>query len=69
MQRAVRIVGGQAALARACGKGCKQQHVWNWLHRDRKIPAEFVLSIERATRGLVTRHQLRPDIYPLLNKD
>lgn len=65
MQRAVRIVGGQAALARACGKGCRQQHVWNWLNRDRQIPAEFVLAIERATGGQVTRHQLRPDIYPL----
>lgn len=64
LQQAIRILGGQAALARACGKGCKQQHVWNWMHRDRKIPAEFVLAIERATGGQVTRHQLRPDIYP-----
>jgi DNA-binding transcriptional regulator YdaS (Cro superfamily) len=65
LQRAIRIVGGQTALARACGRGCKQQHVWNWLNRDLKVPAEFVLAIEHATRGLVTRHQLRPDIYPL----
>lgn len=62
LQRAIRIVGGQAALARACG--CKQQHVWNWINRDRRVPAEFVLAIERATGGRVTRHQLRPDIYP-----
>jgi DNA-binding transcriptional regulator YdaS (Cro superfamily) len=65
LQRAVRIAGGQSALARACGKGCKQQHVWNWIHRDHKVPAEFVLAIERATGGRVSRHQLRPDIYPL----
>jgi DNA-binding transcriptional regulator YdaS (Cro superfamily) len=65
LQRAIRIAGGQAALARACGGNCRQQHVWNWVHRDRKIPAEFVLAIERATGGLVTRYQLRPDIYPL----
>jgi DNA-binding transcriptional regulator YdaS (Cro superfamily) len=38
--------------------------VWNWINRDRKVPAEFVLAIERATGGRVTRHQLRPDIYP-----
>jgi DNA-binding transcriptional regulator YdaS (Cro superfamily) len=66
--RAVRIAGGQAALARACGGACKQQHVWNWINRDRKVPAEFVLAIERATGGQVTRHQLRPDIYPLIEK-
>jgi DNA-binding transcriptional regulator YdaS (Cro superfamily) len=64
LQRAVRIVGGQTALARACGGGCRQQHVWNWIHRDRRVPAEFVLAIERATGGRVLRHELRPDIYP-----
>jgi DNA-binding transcriptional regulator YdaS (Cro superfamily) len=62
--RAIRIAGGQAALARACGGRIKQQHVWNWLHRDRQVPAECVLAIERATGGRVTRHELRPDIYP-----
>jgi DNA-binding transcriptional regulator YdaS (Cro superfamily) len=65
LRRAVRIVGGQTALARACGGACKQQHVWNWINRDRKVPAEFVLAIERATKGRVTRYQLRPDIYPV----
>ena len=64
LQRAVRLMGGQTALARACGGGCRQQHVWNWLHRDRKVPAEFVLAIENATGGRVTRYQLRPDLYP-----
>jgi DNA-binding transcriptional regulator YdaS (Cro superfamily) len=25
----------------------------------------MTLSIERATQGLVTRHELRPDLYPV----
>lgn len=64
LEKAVRIAGGQSALARACGGRLRQQHIWNWLNRDGKVPAEYVLSIERATGGRVKRHQLRPDIYP-----
>ncbi len=64
LQRAISILGGQSALARACGGRVRQQHVWNWLNRDKKVPAEHVLTIELATEGQVTRFQLRPDIYP-----
>ncbi len=60
--RAVKLVGGQSAMARACG--IKQGHVWAWLNKTSKCPAEHVLSIEQATGGTVTRHQLRPDLYP-----
>lgn len=65
LKKAIRIAGGQSALARACGGSVRQQHIWNWLNRDGKVPAEHVLAIERATAGRVTRHQLRPDIYPV----
>ena len=57
---AIKIAGGQSALARAIGKS--QGHISVWLKR-RYIPAEMVLPIERATG--VSRHLLRPDIYPL----
>jgi DNA-binding transcriptional regulator YdaS (Cro superfamily) len=60
LKRAVKIAGGQTALGRACGK--KQQHVWNWLNKSRRVPAEDVLAVEAATG--VSRHDLRPDIYP-----
>ncbi len=33
--------------------------------RNRGVPAERVLEIEAATEGKVTRHELRPDLYPL----
>lgn len=61
LQKAIAACGSQAELARRIGK--KQAHVWNWLNRDQSVPAEVVLSIERATDGAVTRHELRPDIY------
>ena len=62
LKRAVEIAGGQTALAEALG--VKQAHVWNWLNRDNALPAEYCIPIERATDGRVTRHELRPDIYP-----
>lgn len=61
--KAIDLTGGQSALARAIGK--RQSHIWTWLNRDRRVPAEAVIPIERATDGQVTRHQLRPDLYPL----
>lgn len=62
LEKAVEIVGSQAELARRIDK--KQAHVWNWLNRDKEVPAEAVIPIERATEGKVTRHELRPDLYP-----
>ena len=62
LEKAVEIVGGQSALARACG--VKQGHVWYWLNEADQVPAEHVLKIEEATGGKVSRHDLRPDIYP-----
>lgn len=43
----------------------KQAHIWSWLNRDKGVvpPAEYVIPIELAV-GL-SRHELRPDIYPL----
>lgn len=60
--RAVNYAGGQAALARLIGTS--QGHVWNWLHREGRVPAEYVLKIEAAVKGTVTRTELRPDLYP-----
>jgi len=62
LERAIDLLGSQAALAKALKT--KPQNVWNWINRDEKVPAEQVLPIEAATGGKVTRHQLRPDLYP-----
>lgn len=60
LEKAIAAAGSQAELARRLG--LKQQHIWAWLHRDTQVPAERVLAIEAATG--VSRHDLRPDIYP-----
>jgi DNA-binding transcriptional regulator YdaS (Cro superfamily) len=60
LSRAIDAAGGQTALARALG--VKQANVWWWLNRSGRVPAEQVIPIEVATG--VTRHELRPDLYP-----
>jgi TorA maturation chaperone TorD len=59
---AVDLVGGQAKLARILG--VTQPNVWHWLHKSERVPGEYVLKIEEATGGKVSRHDLRPDLYP-----
>lgn len=59
LDRAIKIVGSATELANQIG--VKKQAVTKW---RRRVPAERVLSIELATNGEVTRHELRPDLYP-----
>lgn len=59
IERAVQAAGGQQALAEKCG--VKYQAIQKWL-RTKRVPAERVLAVEAATG--VSRHELRPDIYP-----
>lgn len=60
LQRAVKLVG-VTRLAERCG--VKPPTIYGW-YRVGRAPAERVLAIEAATAGEVSRHQLRPDIYP-----
>lgn len=60
IQRAAQAVGGQSALARMLG--CTSQAVSKMCATGR-VPAERVIPIEAATG--VSRHELRPDLYPL----
>lgn len=57
---AVDALGSQAALARVCDVSATA--VWKWVQSSKRLPAEFVLRVEAATT--VSRHWLRPDIYP-----
>jgi DNA-binding transcriptional regulator YdaS (Cro superfamily) len=56
LREAISRAGGQHALARALG--IAQPAVAQW----RKAPVLRVLEIERLTG--VSRHDLRPDVYP-----
>ncbi|WP_446739759.1 YdaS family helix-turn-helix protein [Pseudomonas sp. YL2] len=58
-ERAAKAAGGQSALARVLG--CTPQNVQRWCATGR-VPAERVIPVEQATG--VSRHDLRPDLYP-----
>lgn len=65
LEKAVVAAGGQTALARKLtqitGKKYRQSVIGNWLTRER-VPAESTIPVEKATG--ISRHDLRPDIYP-----
>ncbi|WP_271273804.1 transcriptional regulator [Aliamphritea hakodatensis] len=61
LRQAVEMIGGQTALAEHFG--ISPQSVQQWVMQDR-VPASRVIRIEAITSGQVTRHQLRPDLYP-----
>jgi DNA-binding transcriptional regulator YdaS (Cro superfamily) len=44
--------------------GMKPQFLTQIENSTRPIPPKYALAIERVTEGRVSRHQLRPDIYP-----
>lgn len=57
------VFGTQQAMADALG--VSQPSVWRWLNQSKQLPAEggLVILAERLTG--VSRHHLRPDIYPV----
>jgi len=67
LRKAVDILGGQSCLARrlseVTGQSYQQGHISAWLRRHKKIPAQVAIPIERLTNGLVTRYDLRPDVF------
>lgn len=58
--RAISIMGGPGQAAKKLS--VVQSAVSNWIARGR-VPAERCISIEEATNGVVTRYELRPDIF------
>jgi len=61
LETAITMAGGLAKLARLLGVSPSAVSKWARLGR---IPAERVLTIEQITLGEVSRHDLRPDLYP-----
>lgn len=51
----------QQSMAEAFG--VTQPTIWRWLNQSKQIPPEYVIKAEELTG--VSRHYLRPDIYPL----
>lgn len=62
LERAIKFFGGQVPLAKKIGR--TQQHIsWALRNERGKISKKDAIKIERATNGLVTRAELRPDIF------
>jgi len=57
--KAAEIVGSLTKLAEKLGVSRPALYQW------RKVPAERVIALETASGGKVTRHEIRPDLYPL----
>lgn len=57
LDRALLAVGGAASMAKVLGISAQAVGQWEI------APPNRVLKIEEATRGLVTRHDLRPDVF------
>lgn len=53
--------GSDSQMARDLG--IAQPKVWRWINQSKQLPAEYVLAAERIYG--VSRHHLRPDIYPV----
>lgn len=60
ISRAILIAGSEAKLGRAAG--VSQNAIWQAKRRGR-VSAELAVAIERATAGLVSRAELRPDLF------
>lgn len=58
IQKAIDQAGGIPQLAKLLGISYQAVHKWT----QSSVPAERVLQIEKITN--VSRHDLRPDIYP-----
>lgn len=61
IEQAAAKCGGVAELARRIGRA--PAFVYQMRSGVRPVPPTLVLTIEAATGGEVTRHDLRPDIF------
>ena len=65
LRSSIKEMGGLTVLAEEMskiGKYVYPQLLEAWIRRG-QIPAVWVLSMEQALKGAVTRHELRPDVY------
>ncbi|WP_067986193.1 YdaS family helix-turn-helix protein [Neptuniibacter pectenicola] len=77
LKKAVDLAGGQEALAEKVTalahsanalpphKKIKQQHVFNWIHREKQCAAKWAGFVSLAVNGGVPASLLRPDLYPV----
>lgn len=63
LKKAIKIVGSQGKLAERLG--ITQGAISHWFNKNVGLvpPLEYVVEIEKATNGRVTRYELRPDFF------
>ena len=62
LERAIKLAGGPAAIAHAIGISTAAVCQWRTTCHG-LVPPARVIAVEKATGGLVTRYELRPDIF------
>ena len=63
LKRAISLIGSQTKAAEIVGV---KQPTMSWtVNSGERVPAEWCIPLETATQGQVTRHELRPDLYPV----
>lgn len=65
IKKAAEIMGGLSNLAACCG--VTPQAVFKWINK--RAPADRCIQIETATKGQVTRYELRPDVFGVPKKN
>lgn len=60
LERAIALIGGTMATARAFD--LKPPSISRWLSNGR-APADRCLKLQELTKGAVTVHELRPDVF------
>lgn len=69
LRRAIKIIGSQEKLAEKLG--ITQGAVSHWFNKNIGLvpPIDYVVEIEKATNGQVTRYELRPDFFEGIKKE
>ena len=67
IRAAIERAGGYVSVAKTMSKDghyVYPQLILSWINSERKIPAKWVIPLESALGGEVSRNDMRPDIYP-----
>lgn len=59
--RAIEAAGGQASASRALNR--PPAFIWQIVNGRRPLPAALAIPLEIACGGVVTRYELRPDVF------
>lgn len=62
VMKIIKLAGSQLKLANLIN--VKQCTISSWVNRNKKVPSQHVLTIEKALENKITRHEIRPDLYP-----